>query len=339
MEYKNFPVGYVVRPATLQDAPQALELFNRYGQETIGSDIDSLEGLQAMWQTNGFDLSQHTALVFALDGQLAAYGELWDVAAPYVHKYLWVCVDAQHRGRGIGTALAHWGEEQARLRLPLSPEGVRVTLSHGVPSQQVDAARLLHSLGFEHVRTFYQMRVDLVQQPPQPVLPQGIVIRSMVAGREEPAVVAAVMEAFRDHWGFVEEPFEQRYERTMQRLAKDPYYDPTVWFVAMDGDEVAGFSLCTPHSDEEEHMGWVDQLGVRRPWRRSGLGLALLHYTFGEFYRRGFTKVALGVDASSLTGATRLYERAGMYVVRKYLTLEKELRPGVELGTQTVTEG
>lgn len=86
-------------------------------------------------------------------------------------------------------------------------------------------------------------------------------------------------------------------------------------------------------------MGWVDQLGVRRPWRRSGLGLALLHHTFGEFYRRGFTRVALGVDASSLTGATRLYERAGMYVARKYLTLEKELRPGVELGTQTVAEG
>lgn len=339
MEYRNFPAGYVVRPATMDDLPQAVELFNRYGQDTIGSNLDSVESMQMVWKTPGFDLAEHTALVLTPEGCPVAYGELWDTAAPYVHKYLWVCVDAEHRGRGLGTALARWGEEQARRRLPLSPEGVRVTLSHGLPVQQVGAGRLLRSLGFEHVRTFYQMRIEMVNEPPQPALPEGIVIRSMVAGQEERAVVAAVMEAFRDHWGFVEEPFEQRYERTMARLANDPYYDPTVRFVAMAGDEVAGFSLCTPHSEEDEQMAWLDQLGVRRPWRRSGLGLALLHHTFGEFYRRGFTKVGLGVDASSLTGATRLYERAGMYVARKYLTLEKELRPGVELGTQTIAEG
>jgi len=75
---------------------------------------------------------------------------------------------------------------------------------------------------------------------------------------------------------------------------------------------------------------------VRRPWRRKGLGLALLLHSFGEFYRRGRRRVGLGVDAQSLTGATRLYEKAGMRVARVYNTYEKELRPGVDLSTQSV---
>jgi ribosomal protein S18 acetylase RimI-like enzyme len=75
---------------------------------------------------------------------------------------------------------------------------------------------------------------------------------------------------------------------------------------------------------------------VRRTWRKQGLGLALLLHTFGEFYRREKPRVGLGVDAQSLTGALRLYERAGMHSdpERQYVSYEKELRSGVELRTQ-----
>ena len=82
--------------------------------------------------------------------------------------------------------------------------------------------------------------------------------------------------------------------------------------------------------------GWVDTLGVRRPWRRKGLGMALLQHSFGEFYRRGKYKVGLDVDSQNLTGATRLYERAGMHVARTYISYEKELRAGIELSTQAI---
>ena len=113
-------------------------------------------------------------------------------------------------------------------------------------------------------------------------------------------------------------------------------YDPSLWFVAVDGDEIAGVSLCRPHWTEDLQMGWINTLGVRRPWRRQGLGQALLHASFNAFYQRGTLKVGLGVDASSLTGATRLYEKAGMLVFRQNNQFEKEMRPGIELGTTTV---
>ena len=55
---------------------------------------------------------------------------------------------------------------------------------------------------------------------------------------------------------------------------------------------------------------------------------------FMEFWKRGIPKAGLSVGGSSLTGATRLYERAGMTVHSTYEACEKELRPGRELSKQ-----
>jgi ribosomal protein S18 acetylase RimI-like enzyme len=106
----------------------------------------------------------------------------------------------------------------------------------------------------------------------------------------------------------------------------------------MDGDEVVGVSLCNGKTAEDPDMSYVMSLGVRRPYRRQGVALALLHHTFGECYRRGKRKVALDVDADSLTGATRLYEKAGMHVQRQSAVYRKELRPGKDLSTRSLLE-
>ena len=49
----------------------------------------------------------------------------------------------------------------------------------------------------------------------------------------------------------------------------------------------------------------------------------MLQHAFGEFARRGFDAVGLGVDAENPTGAVRVYERAGMRVERTNLLFEK----------------
>ena len=104
------------------------------------------------------------------------------------------------------------------------------------------------------------------------------------------------------------------------------------------GDDVAGMALCAPTLGDDPDMGFVETLGVRHPWRRRGLALALLHHSFGEFHRRGHKRVSLGVDAGSLTGATRLCEKAGMHTERQIATYEMELRPGKEVGTHSIEE-
>jgi ribosomal protein S18 acetylase RimI-like enzyme len=66
--------------------------------------------------------------------------------------------------------------------------------------------------------------------------------------------------------------------------------------------------------------------------------MALLQHSFAEFYQRGWRHAGLDVDASNLTGALKLYERAGMHVARRYDRFEKELRPGRELMTTELSE-
>jgi ribosomal protein S18 acetylase RimI-like enzyme len=99
--------------------------------------------------------------------------------------------------------------------------------------------------------------------------------------------------------------------------------------------EIAGFAPCRSKA-EDDPTGWVSGLGVRRPWRKRGLGLALLRVAFREFHARDVRKVSLGVDAQNITGALRLYEKAGMHVIRQFDIYEKEIRPGRELRVQTL---
>lgn len=175
--------------------------------------------------------------------------------------------------------------------------------------------------------------------PPVPEWPEGIVVRLYNGTDAEfAAIVRADQEAFADHWGYVEQPFEETLSLWRHFFQDDPDWDPALWFVAMDGDEIAGISLCQSKTNEDADMGWVSTLGVRRSWRRRGVALALLQHSFQELYRRGSKRAALGVDANSLTGALRLYEKAGMSVARQFDRYEKVLRPGRDLRTRSVTE-
>jgi ribosomal protein S18 acetylase RimI-like enzyme len=130
-------------------------------------------------------------------------------------------------------------------------------------------------------------------------------------------VHATLTEAFADHYRPRSEPFAHWKAR---RFGHENF-DPALWLVAWEGDEVAGALLGYLSPD----LGWVQELGVRRSWRGRGIGLALLLESFAAFGRRGQYRVSLGVDAESLTGATRLYERAGMRVERRHELFQKRL--------------
>ena len=93
-------------------------------------------------------------------------------------------------------------------------------------------------------------------------------------------------------------------------------FDPSLWFLACEGSEVAGVVLNV--FAKESNTGWVDHLSVRRAWRKKGIGKALLLHSFAEFYKRGVKKMKLSVDSKSLTNAPRLYESVGMKTVQQY---------------------
>jgi ribosomal protein S18 acetylase RimI-like enzyme len=145
--------------------------------------------------------------------------------------------------------------------------------------------------------------------------------RQFVPGEDDRAVYDADMESFADHWDF--SPME--YDRWRLWTIERPGFEPGLWVLADAGGEVAGFSINEPHRSGIPGVGRVAGLGVLRPWRRRGVGLALLQESFRVMRDAGFTEARLEVDAASPTGAVRLYERAGMHMIRTHLTYEKEL--------------
>jgi mycothiol synthase len=179
------------------------------------------------------------------------------------------------------------------------------------------------------------MLIEMDSPVPEPSWPDGINLRTYREADAE-ALYRAEAESFRDHFGSIEEPFEEGFKRFRHFKLECEGFDPTLVFLAMDGEDIAGFNYCRPHFHADPELGWVGSLGVRRPWRKRGIGLALLRHSFNEFCRRGKRKVGLGVDAENLTGALRLYENAGMHVHLAFDLYEKELRAGTEISVQSL---
>jgi ribosomal protein S18 acetylase RimI-like enzyme len=157
------------------------------------------------------------------------------------------------------------------------------------------------------------MVAPLDDPPAAAVWPEGVELRPLDPDRDLERIYQADEEAFKDHWGSAPMSFE-----TWRGLLVPPDWDPSLWFIAWDDDEIAGISLCRPSAEGDPDLGWVELLAVRRPWRRRGLALALLLHSFAELRARGRLKVGLGVDAENLTGAVRLYERAGMAPTQQF---------------------
>lgn len=319
--------NYVIRATRPADAGAVARMINANKRAVIGRDAISVEELISDWEAPEFDLVHDTRVVLTSDGDLIAYGEFYRSHGSAIRLGTSVHVHPDYWGRGIATALNEWVEACALEKLDATPEGVRVVLQAYVPNENEAAADVLRNLGYNHERYFQRMVIELNGTRPAAQWPEGIDVRPVREG-EESAVYRAIDEAFRDHWGHVDEPFDDAYPAWKHMMFGHPNNDPSLWFLAVDGDEIAGASLGLAALSEEPDMGWVRILAVRRDWRKRGIALALLHHSFAEFQRRGRKRVGLTVDADNLTGAVRLYRKAGMHPTETMSVFEKELRPG-----------
>ena len=304
-------------------------MLNCDAHEFTGETLFSVSEYEVDLQNPLLDVAEHTRIIHGPDGEVAAIAELHR-RSPWVRPFLWVRTAPAQRGHGLGRWLMEWGLAMARASLESAPPGARVTLGANAIAGNQAATRLLTMHGFNHVRNFLQMRIDLQAPPPPPLWPSGVSARTFRPRVDDVSLFNATEEAFTDHWGHVPRRFDEDFPLWQERLHSDPLFDPALYFLAIDDGEIAGFSLCLAPVPGELQAAWVNLLGVRRPWRKRGLGQALLLHSFSEFYRRGVTTIGLGVDAESLTGATRLYEKVGMWVQHTTAVYELELRPGFD---------
>jgi len=317
--------GYQVRRPTMDDVRTVGELLNVCDIAEYGEPDVTLDDLRTEWQAPTFHLDTDAWMVIDPEGRLVGYAEMGQRLHAKIYTYMRVL--PSYAGRGIGGHLLQLAEAWARQQMAEADPGVRVTMNSWASSNNEVVQRRLERAGYEVIRRNWRMEIDMEVAPPEPKWPEGITLRTFQPGMDR-QIFEMIDTAFQDHWGHMPGDFEEWRHWTIERDT----FDPTLWFLAFDGDQIAGGSLCTTFMD----IGWVDTLAVLRPWRRKGLAMALLRHSFGEFYRRGWLKVGLGVDSQNLTGATRLYERAGMHVARQYISYQKELRAGKELSTQAI---
>ena len=331
------PEGFTDRAFTLNDLDESINLLNLWSQNLIGEDeITDVDAIRNEMELPGFTPEEDARVVFDPNGRMVGYVEVWTDSKPPVHPWIFGRIHPDYEDMGIGTWLMQWAEERALKALPGVPEELRFAPHTGANMESTGSKKLFEDLGYRHIRSFYRMVINMDELVTEPVWPDEITLRTYNTETDVEAVYRAGIESFRDHFGFVEQPYEEGLRDFIHVMTEYDGFDPTLWFLAMDGDEIAGISLCRPYAYDDPDMGLVNFLAVRRPWRKRGLGLALLRHSFNEFYQRGKRKVGLDVDAQNLTGALRLYEKAGMHVHRQFDSYEKELRAGKEISVQSL---
>jgi mycothiol synthase len=319
---------YQVRRPTMDDVETVSELLNTCDIAEYGVPDSTLDELRTMWQAPSFHLDTDAMVILAPNGQLVGYAEMEQRL--HAKIFTFVRVRPGYENQGIGEHLLQLAEAWGRQQMAEADPEARVTLNGWASSKNEATQQLFERAGFQAVRRNWRMEIDMETPPPEPVWPEGITVRTFQPGMDR-QVFEMIDTAFQDHWGHLPGNFEDWQHWMIGR----EIFDPTLWFLAFEGEQIAGGALCNDEVDMD--LGWVGQLAVLRPWRRKGVGLALLLRAFGEFYRRGRRKVGLSVDSQNLTGAVRLYERAGMHAARQYISYEKELRAGKELSTQAIT--
>jgi mycothiol synthase len=294
-----------LEPAVATDAAAVTEVVVALESSLYGQSALSQADLEDEWAD--LDLEQNARVVRDGDrivgyGAVRVLGELWRAEA-YVHP------DAL--GRGIGKLIAAGLEQDAARR------GAR-RLQNSVLEADSAARRLLESLGYRAVRVFREMRIELEAPPSAPDWPDGLRVVTFDPERDAREFHAAHQEAFADHWDYTPRDFESWSKGHLD----SERFDPGLWCVVRAGDEIAAGTICT---GDTYGGGFVHALFTRRPWRKQGVGTALLSDSFGRFWERGERSVGLGVDAANDTGAFRLYERAGMAPVLGWVMYEKAI--------------
>ncbi|MGC9468053.1 MAG: GNAT family N-acetyltransferase [Anaerolineae bacterium] len=261
------------------------------------------------------------------DGEVIGYARVWwqqIVDGPRIYAHFAYLIP-EWRGKEIRRAMVAYNEWRLR-QIASGHETQALRYFEAWSSdKKVDWTRVLEKAGYQVVRYGFEMvRPDLDHIPDLP-LPRGLEVRP-VKPQDYTKVWSAAREAFRDHWGFSEAEWAETHFEAWQ---KDDTFDPDLWQVAWDGEEVAGMVLNFISRCENEEFGrqrgYTETICVRRPWRRRGLARALIARSLKLHRDLGMTEAALGVDAENPNGALHLYQSMGYETVKRHMTYRKPL--------------
>jgi mycothiol synthase len=272
-------------------------------------------------------------MLFAeIKGKVVSYGRVWwalEGSGQWIGFQLGNVLP-EWRRKGIGSRLLKFNEDRlGQIAAQLKGTGqipidAPCFLDNFASKSEVDRNHLLERRDYQAVRYAFEMvRPDLENIPDLP-LPAPVEVRPVETGHMR-LIWEASNEAFRDHWGYIPDPWDE-----FERVMNDPDFDPSLWRVAWQGDQITGMVLSYIDKDENEiyghKRGYTENICVRRPWRKQGLAKALIARSLIALKERGMTEAGLGVDAENISGALHLYENMGYRVVKTSTLYRKPLQ-------------
>jgi mycothiol synthase len=324
---------YTSRPAVWEDIPAMVEIANAHVVDQSGHPEWTVEDVQFSLARPDYNISESMRIWSDASGTPVAIGLIMPLdnppvrsrALPYILPHL-------PHFQEVGLEIMAWLESTVRQQtIPQCPEDAKVQMTAWTFATHAPTVALYEAYGMHKIRQFWSMEIALHDALPIAELPDGMTIRTLRYPEEGRLAYRMRDEAFADHYGHIDDPDMKNYDRWAHHRFEGKQFDPTLWFIAEVDGEPAGFAWCRLGMFDDPKVGWIDTLGVLPAFRRRGIADLLLRHAFRDFYKRDMHKAGLGVDATNITGATRVYERAGMHIAAKWDTYAKVLRDGVEL--------
>lgn len=307
------------------DYPHIVAIFNGCCEADQSDYVTTLEEIAADY-SHLTNCDPATDLIFAeIDEAVVGYGRCWwhDLKDEGYSYYFFVRLLPQWRGQGIRRAMIHHLQNRLRQISQAHPADRNQFFTSWADQGEVSWHQLLQDDGFKIVRYGFDMVRPSLDNIPHCPVPDGIEVRrgSKAEWRQ---IWEAAREAFRDHWAMPEWD-----EASFFAWEKYPTFNPNLWQIAWDGDEVAGGVLnFIDETENEEHnrkRGYTETIFVRRPWRRRGVAKALITRSFQVLKEAGMEDAALGVDGENPNGALQLYHSLGFKEVKRGVTFRKPL--------------
>ena len=289
---------FFLRLPTLQDAGAVYDLMVRCDIRDVGFPDTDREDLEHDWEQ--INLARDAWLAFDAKGALHGYNAVlpWGDGARMV-----IYDDPGTENTDLFLGLLLMCEKRAVNVIQemnnLAKRGIYTHLSDSANYQK----SILEEAGYRIKKYIFNMHKDLTDEQPEPELPQGFSIRTTISGQDEPAIHALIQEAF--DW---REREYQSFEEWKKFMIHPDTYHPDLWFLAIKDNEIIGTCLCFKQSD----IGWIRQLAVKKPYRKQGIGRALLQHSFKTFKALGLPKAGLAVESEN-PNAVNFYKSTGMY--------------------------
>jgi mycothiol synthase len=286
-----------------------------YTEEDISNEIEHLTNCDPL----------QDILIAEVDGQPIAWTRaFWGIeySGDRIYRH-WGLVNPEWRRMGLGTAILQFGEQRMCAVAYDHPSSEPRLLQVWAADSQVGKAELLRKHDYKPDRYIQEMSQTLDAELPSVPMPDGLEVRA-VEDAHIRAIWEANTEAFQDHWGA-----RLRTEDDYEEWKAHRNFNPTLWRVAWDGEEVAGMVLNyidgQENKDFRRQRGYTEDIAVRRPWRRRGLARSLIALSLHSLKDLGMEEAALAVDTQNLSGAFRLYEGLGYKPFKSYTVYRKRM--------------